>query len=253
MSCSATTSRLLKNDAAPSERDRRARDKDAGSTNSSAIGATEDAVSRRPACPDGRDFVLQQPPKSGEAGSPEPGGSKPGLISVGVLSDTHGHLYPEVKALLEGVTHIIHAGDVGSQQVLAELRAVAPVTAVRGNCDYEAWAQSLPARAELELGGIRILVGHVPAQARAWADDARRRERRPVFSVVISGHSHVTAVERREGVLYLNPGSAGPRRFNRPRTVARLLIVPAPGSRPVADGRAPEGPRLQAEILVAED
>ena len=180
-------------------------------------------------------------------------GSKPALVSVGVLSDTHGHLYPEVKALLEGVTHIIHAGDVGSQQVLAELRALAPVTAVRGNCDYEAWAQSLPARAELELGGVRILVGHIPAQTKAWADDASQRARRSVFSVVIAGHSHASAVEHREGALYLNPGSAGPRRFNRPRTVARLLILPAGGSLPAADGRPADGPRLQAEILVAED
>ena len=164
------------------------------------------------------------------------------LIAVGVLSDSHGHLYPDVKESLRGVTHIIHAGDIGAPQVLAELRTLAPVTAVRGNCDYEAWAAVLPERAELELGGIRILVGHVPAQTRAWAA-ASLRDGRPAFAVVVSGHSHQAAVERSDGVLYVNPGSAGPRRFNRPRTVARLLIRPADGGRP---------PFVQAEILTVD-
>ena len=174
------------------------------------------------------------------------------LISVGVLSDTHGHLYPEVKKLLEGVAHIIHAGDVGSPQVLAELRSLAPVTAVRGNCDYETWTQVLPLRAELELGGARILVGHMPAQTRHWAATAAPRCGRPAFAAVIFGHSHAALVERTDGVLYLNPGAAGPKRFNRPRTVARLLIVPAGADRPAAEGPTPVEARLQAEILVAE-
>ena len=146
-----------------------------------------------------------------------------------------------MKKLLEGVAHIIHAGDVGSPQVLAELRSLAPVTAVRGNCDYETWAQVLPLRAELELGGARILVGHMPAQTRHWAATAAQRGGRPAFAAVIFGHSHAALVERADGVLYLNPGAAGPKRFNRPRTVARLLIVPAgagtPGGRGFRAGR----------------
>lgn len=141
----------------------------------------------------------------------------PGTIVVGVLSDTHGHLYPPVKRLLEGVDHIIHAGDVGSPRVLAGLRALAPVTVVRGNCDYDAWAASLPAEAHVELAGVRILVGHVAA---------RLRDKREGFRVIVTGHTHRMASEEREGVLCLNPGSAGPERFGHPRTVARLHITP---------------------------
>jgi len=140
------------------------------------------------------------------------------MTIVGVLSDTHGHLYPKVKELLAGADHIVHAGDIGSPAVLAELRAIAPVTAVRGNCDAGAWAQSLPARADLELEGIRILVGHSAGRLR---EDAAARG----YAVVISGHSHLASIEKRDGVLHVNPGSAGPSRFGRPRTVARLEIA----------------------------
>ncbi|MFH0916654.1 MAG: metallophosphoesterase family protein [bacterium] len=164
-------------------------------------------------------------------------------IIVGVLSDTHGYLYPPVKRLLEGVDHIIHAGDVGSARVLAELRTLAPVTAVRGNCDAEVWAQSLPARAEVDLGEARILVGHVAGRLRAEAGDGG-------FAVVISGHSHLASYEERDGVLYLNPGSAGPRRFGRPRTVARLEIRPRRGAE--AKKEAGSGPHISATILTAE-
>jgi uncharacterized protein len=168
------------------------------------------------------------------------------VITVGVLSDTHGHLYQGVKALLTGVGYIIHAGDVGSPQVLSELRAIAPVTAVRGNCDYEAWALALPMRAELELGGVRILVGHVAARLREWTDASGRLPGGSAFSVVISGHSHVAALEERAGTLFLNPGSAGPRRFDHPRTVARLTIR----STALDDSWADVG--VEAEILAVE-
>jgi len=151
------------------------------------------------------------------------------MTVVGVLSDTHGHLYSAIKRMLEGVDHIIHAGDVGSPHVLAELRTIAPVTAVRGNCDDGAWAQSLPARAEVELGGVRILVGHVAgrlgdevASGGPGAPGARSAGQRGDFAVIISGHSHVASIEKRDGVLHLNAGSAGPRRFGRPRTVASI-------------------------------
>ncbi len=150
-------------------------------------------------------------------------GAAKGTSVFGVLSDTHGHLYPTVKRLLEGVDHIVHAGDVGSAHVLAELRAIAPVTAVRGNADAGAWAQSLPAHAEVDIGGARILVGHVAGRLRADSGVSG-------FAVVISGHSHMASIEERDGVLHVNPGSAGPRRFGRPRTVARLEIGPSDGA-----------------------
>jgi putative phosphoesterase len=146
------------------------------------------------------------------------------FVSVGVLSDTHGHLYAEVKRALEGVDHIIHAGDVGSAQVLAELRSIAPVTAVRGNCDHEAWSQVLSLDAEVELGGARILVGHILSQLRGRVDAAGPTVSGGGFAAVISGHTHLALVEMRGGTLYVNPGSAGPLRFARPRTIARLAI-----------------------------
>ena len=170
-------------------------------------------------------------------------------VVIGVLSDTHGQLYPRVVESLRGVDHIIHAGDIGAAQVLTALRQIAPVTAVRGNCDLEAWAADLPPRAELTLGGARILVGHMVRRERAGAREDRLQDA-PDFAVIVFGHSHVAAVEEREGVLYLNPGSAGPRRFGRPRTVARLEIAPAGGSEsePLPGAR----PQITAEILTVD-
>jgi putative phosphoesterase len=161
------------------------------------------------------------------------------VLVVGVLSDTHGHLHPRVKTLLQGVDHIIHAGDIGSQSVLEALRAIAPVTAVRGNCDTEAWARALPPRAGLELGGVDIVVQHIAGGLQVA----------PGRQVIITGHSHMAAMEWRAGNLHLNPGSAGPRRFGRPRTVARLVIQAAGTDRPGAQ----PGARFDAEILNAED
>ncbi len=163
----------------------------------------------------------------------------PGAIVVGVLSDTHGHLYPRVLRTLQGVDHIIHAGDVGSPQVLAGLRALAPVTVVRGNCDLEAWAAGLPAEAEVELGGVRILVGHIVGHLR----ETLARAQQPGFRVVVSGHTHRMESQEREGVLYLNPGSAGPERFGHSRTMAaaahhaaRAGLVARTGGRGVLGG-----------------
>jgi putative phosphoesterase len=149
-----------------------------------------------------------------------PAPTRPAPLIVGVVSDTHGHLYPQVVNSLKGVDHIVHAGDVGSAEVLRTLRQIAPLTAVRGNVDMGSWADALPARAEVELGGVCIVVGHISPRA-----DGAGRAGQPV--VVVSGHSHIASEEWREGILHLNPGSAGPRRFGRPRTVARLEIWPA--------------------------
>jgi putative phosphoesterase len=164
-----------------------------------------------------------------------------GLV-VGVISDTHNHLYPEVKELLDGVAHIIHAGDVCSPTLLSELRTIAPVTAVRGNCDEGAWTANLPVRAELELGGVRILVGHIgggvreeaAARAAAWAATQSGSEGAEPVDVVVFGHSHQALMEQKDGVLHLNPGAAGPRRYGRPRTMA-FLRISADGAAPTAD------------------
>lgn len=140
-------------------------------------------------------------------------------LVIGVISDTHGHLYPEVARELEGVDHIIHAGDIGAYDVLTALRRIAPMTAVRGNVDMGGWADALPSRVEVELGGVCVVVAHIAPRA-----DGAGRAGQPV--VVVAGHSHIAAEEWRDEVLYLNPGSAGPRRFGRPRTLARLEVWP---------------------------
>ncbi len=138
-------------------------------------------------------------------------------IVIGVISDTHGLLRPEALAALRGSDHIIHAGDVGEPEILDQLAAIAPVTAIRGNIDKTAWARKLPETEVVELGGISIYVLH----------DLTRLDLKPQaagFKVVISGHSHIPKQETREGVLYFNPGSAGPRRFKLPVTVGRLIV-----------------------------
>lgn len=182
-------------------------------------------------------------------------------IVVGVLSDTHGHLYPRVREILEGVDHIIHAGDVGSQEVLSSLRAIAPVTAVRGNCDLEAWARALPAQDEVELGGVRILVGHIASRLRERlgpegidraADGGRDRSVEREITIVVSGHSHRMKSEDRGGVLHLNPGSAGPERFGLPRTLARLVIIPAKETKDPEQGRPCAQVKVEL-VVVGED
>lgn len=139
-------------------------------------------------------------------------------ILTGVISDTHGLLRPEAVAALGKVDLIIHAGDIGDPEILDQLSAVAPVIAVRGNIDKDAWARKLPDTEVVEVGGISIYVLH----------DLGMLDLKPEaggFSAVIYGHSHQPKQETRNGVLYFNPGSAGPRRFKLPVTVGRLRIV----------------------------
>jgi uncharacterized protein len=138
-------------------------------------------------------------------------------IHLGVISDTHGLLRPQALAALRGSEHIIHGGDVGAPEILERLAAIAPLTAIRGNVDKAAWARTLAETEVLEIGGISIYVLH----------DLGRLDLKPGaagFQVVISGHSHVPKQEMRNGVLYFNPGSAGPRRFKLPVTVGRLTV-----------------------------
>jgi putative phosphoesterase len=138
-------------------------------------------------------------------------------IVIGVISDTHGLLRPEAIPALHKSQHIIHAGDVGAPEILDELARIAPLTAIRGNVDKGAWAGKLPEIAVVELGGVSIYILHDLGQLDLKPEAAG-------FQVVISGHSHVPRQEMREGVLYFNPGSAGPRRFKLPVTVGSLVI-----------------------------
>jgi hypothetical protein len=140
------------------------------------------------------------------------------VIDVGVISDTHGLLRSEALDALAGVAHIVHAGDVGSSEVLEGLARIAPVTAVRGNNDHGPWAALLPERARLTIADARLLVLHDAHELAAEALDE--------IDVVVSGHSHRPLLDRRDGVLHVNPGSAGPRRFRLPIALARLTIGP---------------------------
>jgi putative phosphoesterase len=136
---------------------------------------------------------------------------------IGVISDTHGLLRPEALRALAGADRIIHAGDVGAPEVLEALARIAPLTAVRGNNDYEPWADVLPLTAVLEAGAALIYVLH----------DRNELDLDPTaagFRVVVAGHSHQPGQERKGGVLYFNPGSAGPRRFRLPISVGRLVV-----------------------------
>lgn len=136
---------------------------------------------------------------------------------VGIISDTHGLLRPEAMKALKGVELIIHAGDIGTPGILDELRAVAPVVAVRGNMDTIQWARELPETEVVEIGEVFLYVLHDLAELDL-------NPAAPDFRAVISGHSHRPCIEERNGVLFLNPGSAGPRRFGLPASVAVLHI-----------------------------
>jgi uncharacterized protein len=136
---------------------------------------------------------------------------------IGVISDTHGLLRPEALAALHGSERIIHAGDVGDPAILEQLGEIAPVTAVRGNVDREAWAAKLPETDVLETSGLSIYVLH----------DLQRLDIKPEtagFTAVIYGHSHIPKQETKNGVLYFTPGSAGPRRFKLPISVGKLIV-----------------------------
>jgi putative phosphoesterase len=151
-------------------------------------------------------------------------------IRVGIVSDTHGLLRDSVVAALRGSNLILHAGDIGKSTVLEGLRALAPVVAIRGNVDSK-WAHDLPDTEDLTLAGRRLHVLH----------DLKELSVDPVatrIDVVVSGHSHVPGIERRAGVLYVNPGSAGPRRFRLPIALATLDLGPS---------------RIRARIVELED
>ena len=139
-----------------------------------------------------------------------------GAIRIGVISDTHGLLRPEAVAALRGSDYIIHAGDIGDPEILHQLATIAPVTAVRGNVDRGAWAKKIPAANVLELPGMSIYVLHILHELDLKPGAAG-------FAAVISGHSHIPRQETKNGVLYFNPGSAGPSRFRLPVTVGRLF------------------------------
>ena len=135
---------------------------------------------------------------------------------IGVISDTHGLVRPQAIEALAGVAMILHAGDIGNAAVLDALREIAPVVAVRGNNDKGEWAESLPDSEVVEVGPVSIYMLH----------DLKEIDISPAgtFQVVISGHSHKPSVEDKRGVLYVNPGSAGPRRFKLPVSLAHLQI-----------------------------
>jgi putative phosphoesterase len=138
-------------------------------------------------------------------------------MKIGVISDTHGLLRPEAVRALEGSEAILHAGDVGDAAILDALRKVAPVTAIRGNIDQTGACAELPETEWVELGEVVFYLLH----------DLKALDLDPGaagIGVVVSGHSHQAKAERRRGVLYLNPGSAGPRRFRLPVTVARVTV-----------------------------
>lgn len=149
---------------------------------------------------------------------------------IGVISDTHGLLRPAVVKAFAGVQLVLHAGDVGKPAVLEELTKIAPVVAVRGNTDHGGWAQKLPVQEIVEIDETAIYIIH----------DLQAMDLNPAaagFQVVVSGHSHDPRIVRKNGVLYLNPGSAGPRRFRLPITLALLKI---------------DGSRLRAELIDLE-
>ena len=139
-------------------------------------------------------------------------------MKIGLISDTHGLLRPEALDALAGVEAIIHAGDIGTAGIIEELRRVAPVHAVRGNNDRGPWARKLPLRLDLRLGGSRILVLHDINEVSLDPQEDR-------IDVVVSGHSHKPGVVQRDGLLLVNPGSAGPRRFKLPVTIGYLYVA----------------------------
>ncbi|MGH9704623.1 MAG: metallophosphoesterase family protein [Candidatus Acidiferrales bacterium] len=145
----------------------------------------------------------------------------PSSKKIGLISDTHGLLRIEALRALEGSDLILHGGDVGKPEIIDVLKSLAPVIAVRGNIDIAPWAAALPANALVEVGAARIFVLH----------DIQQLDLDPVaagYHVVVYGHSHKPASERKSGVLYVNPGSAGPRRFQLPVTIAKLDLSRAP-------------------------
>jgi putative phosphoesterase len=141
----------------------------------------------------------------------------PKKVVVGVVSDTHGLLRPEAVARLRGVAHIVHAGDIGSPELLAALAELAPVTAVRGNNDLGPWARTIPETVTLEVGNISLYVIHDIHELEIDPGAAQ-------MAAVIAGHSHQPMLKTEDGVLYMNPGSIGPRRFKLPVAMGKLVV-----------------------------
>ncbi|MFG0412464.1 metallophosphoesterase family protein [Pseudomonas sp. zjy_8] len=151
-------------------------------------------------------------------------------MRIGLIADTHNLLRPEALAALQGVDHLLHAGDIGGPHILAELERIAPLSVVRGNNDQDAWADTIADHLTLDFGGVRLHMLHDLKQLDV--DPAEQG-----IDVVIAGHSHKPLQETRDGVLYLNPGSAGPRRFKLPIGVGILHI---------------EGGRVRAELITLQ-
>lgn len=139
---------------------------------------------------------------------------------IGLIADTHGLLRPEALVALRGCHLIVHAGDIGTAEVLEGLRQVAPVVAIQGNNDRGIWVRQLPDTAVIQAGGVSLYVLHN-------VNDLDFDPAAAGFRAVVAGHSHRPRVEEQRGVLFINPGSAGPRRFRLPMTIARLRIAPA--------------------------
>jgi hypothetical protein len=140
------------------------------------------------------------------------------MLRIGLISDTHGLLRPEASTFLRGCTHIVHAGDVGNQKILAELSAIAPTTAVRGNNDTGRWAETLAETQLLHFEKMSLYLIHDLSQLEIDPQAAG-------VGVVVSGHSHQPVIRERGDVLYINPGSAGPRRFKLPISIGEILIA----------------------------
>jgi putative phosphoesterase len=138
-------------------------------------------------------------------------------LRVGLVADTHGLLRTAAKRFAAECDYLIHAGDIGSQEILDELSVLAPLTVVKGNNDEQGWATSLPETELIRLGGVFVYVIHDIAKLAVKPSSASSR-------VIVSGHSHKPSIQEREGILYVNPGSCGPRRFNLPISVGELLI-----------------------------
>jgi hypothetical protein len=136
---------------------------------------------------------------------------------IGIISDTHGLLRPEALVALQGSDRIIHAGDIGDSEILGRLSEIAPITAVRGNVDRGSWAKNIPDTNVLECDGASMYVLHI-------LESLNLKPQAAGISAVIYGHSHVPKQEMKDGVLYFNPGSAGPRRFQLPVTVGKLVV-----------------------------
>jgi hypothetical protein len=137
------------------------------------------------------------------------------MFTVGIISDTHGLLRPEAVAALRGSDHIIHAGDIGAPEILEELRRIAPTTAIRGNVDVERWANPIPLTQTVQLHGAKFFLIH---------NRAELKKAPAGIAAVLFGHSHQPVIEMHDGVLFLNPGSAGPRRFQLPISLGRIRI-----------------------------